>query len=146
MNGTLPSLKASRPFSVTILAVVVLILSVYYFTRLIVILRGWNFWAANLLPNSDWYLLLTGLVWGMIFLVGAAGLWLGWTPARKGMLILVPIYSAYLWIERFVLAQINHSSPNWLFFLIVTALTLVWTYWVLIRKSAKQFFGEYIYE
>jgi hypothetical protein len=142
MNGTLPSHKTSRPFSVTILAVVVLTLSVYYFTRWIVILRSWNFWAANLLPNSDWYLLLSGLVWGMIFLVGAAGLWLGWAPARKGMLILAPVYTAYLWIERFVLAQINHSSPNWPFFLIVTTLTFVWTYWVLFRKSAKQFFGE----
>jgi hypothetical protein len=58
------------------------------------------------------------------------------------MLILAPVYTAYLWIERFVLAQINHSSPNWPFFMIVTALTLVWTYWVLFRKSAKQFFGE----
>lgn len=110
------------------------------------IIRNWDFWGATLLPYSDWYLLFSGLIWGMIFLIGAAGIWSGWETARKGLLILAPVYTSYLWIERFVLALINTSLPDWPFFLALTIVILAWAYWVLTREVVKQFFGENIYE
>jgi hypothetical protein len=119
---------------------------VYYFTRLAVVLKSWDFWAAILLPEADWYLFFSGLIWGILFLISTAGLWLGWAVARKGLLLLAPLYTGYLWLERFVLSQINNSSPGWPFFLVVTFLALAWTIWVLQRKVVKQFFGENIYE
>ena len=135
-----------RPWSVTFLVIGVLLLSAFYFTRLYAVVKAWGFWKQNLLPFSDWYLFITGLVWGVLFLILAVALWFGFPWGRSGMRIAAIAYLAYDWIERLILWKLNTIGPNWPFLASASLVLLIWVLWVLSRPAAKIYFGDKSHE
>lgn len=130
--------KTSRPFSVTLLTLGVLILAVMNLTRLVRGAMLWDF-LAEILPLSPLYFVLTGLIWT---LTGGAllwGLWRGetWTP-RFTMLAALA-YSLYFWIDRLFLAS-SARMINWPFAAAANLLLLVWMWWIFRRPGTKAFF------
>ena len=131
--------KFSRPFSVTLLAVGVLILTVMNLARLIRAAELRAF-LAELLPISPLYFILTGLIWTLTGAVLLWGLWRGrpWTP-RLALLAFLA-YSFYFWFDRLFLAA-GAQMVNWPFALAFNLLLLFWLLWIFSRPWSRAFFG-----
>jgi len=84
--------RTKRPFLVTLLAIVVLLLSIANGGKVIVALTGWAALGALNLSIPLWLVVVTGAVWGVIWLVEAWGLWRLWPPARPAGITLFVIY------------------------------------------------------
>lgn len=131
--------RPGRPRSVTLLAVVVLILAGLNLNRLVQSLLQWDF-LRTLLPISPVYLAVSGLIWGGVGLTLFVGLWSGqpWVPglARWGSLA----FFLYSWLDRYLLenpATWRFKTP---FFIGATVLTLGLVFWILSRPKVKLFF------
>lgn len=134
--------RLHRPRSVTILSLVVLFFSGFYLTRTYVVLRNWTFWESQFLPYANIYLLVTGLVWGILFFGLAAGLWFGNSWSGRLLKIVMLLYIAFYWIERIFIEQQTSGGSNWLFVLVVTLAGLVLVFWLLSRPAVSRYVGE----
>jgi hypothetical protein len=137
-----PDRLDSRPLSVTLLIVLVLIFTGLNLLRLILTIQSWKF-LASLLLVSPWYLALTGLVW---FLLGCAliwGLWLGRAWAPVATKLISGIYVLYYWIDRLFAAHQAGLDAGWPFTLGVCLVILVWIFWTFTRQKIRNYFGAY---
>jgi hypothetical protein len=130
----------ARPFSVTLAAPGVLIISGINLLRFVEALRQWQFLSA-LLPISPLYLVLSGLAWGGIGLSIVWGLWLGYRWAAPSLRWAASAYTLYYWIDRLTLSSPDVET-NWLFAAVFNAIILSLIFWILSRRKAKAFFGE----
>lgn len=131
--------RRPRPFSVTLLALGVLTLAGINLLRFVVSLQQWKF-LTDILPISPVYLATTGLIWALVGLVLALGLWAGrrWSVAGTGLASLV--YSLYYWLDHlFVVAE--GMGRNWLFALALNLILLAVICWCLLNRKARTFFG-----
>jgi hypothetical protein len=134
--------KTKRPFSVTLLALGVLSIAVIQVIRFIQALNQWDF--LDSLPGvSPVYLAATGLIWAMLSLPLAVGLWFGQSWAPVFALIGVCAFFLYIWLDRLFVADLPltlESGSSWHFSLAVTIIILAFTIWILSRPKAKVFF------
>jgi len=130
-----------RPFLVTLLALLVLSITIIYLVRLINSITLWNFLAA--LPGiSPLYLALTGLI---LTLVGALlffGLWTGNPRAPRATRVLTVAYLSYQWLEWIQSVRVGNEFENWPFAAGMTLFVIIFIFWTLSRSDAKTFFGE----
>lgn len=135
-------MRPKRPFSVTLLAILVLSLVVVHLTRFAQVLRQWAFLTDLPLPVSPAYLAGTGAFWGAAGFPVMAGLWRGsrWAPAAaKGYLL---GYGLYHWLEQgWVMANPLRKS-NWPFSAGLTIVILAGSFLILSRPKARKFFGD----
>jgi hypothetical protein len=134
--------QGRRPFSVTLLALAVLIFAVVHLIRLASAVWQWDF-LMNWEGVSAPYLALSGLGWALAGLPLAWGLWRGkpWAPfaARTAFLA----YLLYAWIDRIFLAnpEITMGADSaWPFMAWASAISLLLVYWILSRSKAKAFY------
>ena len=130
-----------RPFLVTLLALLVLSITIIYLVRLINSITLWNFLAA--LPGiSPLYLALTGLI---VTLVGALlfwGLWTGNPRAPRATRVLTMAYLSYQWLEWIQSVRVGNEFENWPFAAGMTLFVIIFIFWTLSRSDAKTFFGD----
>ncbi len=139
-----------RPWSVTLLMAIVLIITAINLIRLVLSVRYWNFLSTRS-GISPIYLAATGLVWSIagIFLVW--GLWKAKTWAPRLMQAVTLTYALYYWLDHIFLMDhgmsggtgvVSMTLPlNWRFLAGVTALLLVFIAWTLSRAKVKAYFG-----
>lgn len=133
--------RPKRPFFVTCLALVVLIIAALHLVRLTQVISEWKFLSE--LPNvSPAYLAASGLAWVLLGLLLAWGLWRGsgWAPLAARFLSLT--YALYRWIERLIMARFGDPQSDWPFALAVTLVSLFIIYWGLSRPPVRAFFIE----
>ena len=97
-----------RPFSVTLLACLVLIITIVHLVRFIYAITWWRF--LTTLPGSP--PLLFAVTGFLGLLLGAAlfwGLWIGNSRTPLAARILVPLYIGYQWIEQ-IYSVMNGST------------------------------------
>jgi hypothetical protein len=138
--GNLPIITR-RPFSVTLLAIMVLIITGIYLIRFIQTLRLWGF-LSDLPGISPSYLAITGLFWTMVGLLLAWGLWRGRPGTPKAARIAVLAFALYYWLNRFVLANTSEDFVNWPFAATGTIILIGLNFWILSRPNIRTFFGE----
>jgi hypothetical protein len=121
--------------------VVVLTISVLNLIRFIQAISLWKILMG--LPGlSPVYLASSGLLWTLLGLPLAWGLWRGNVRAPAAARIICVAYFVYEWVERFIMARMGNELANWPFFLAVTLLSLGVIFWGLSRGNVKAFFGE----
>jgi hypothetical protein len=129
-----------RPFLVTLLAVLVLTITIVNLLRLVNTVALWTFLSG--IPGvSPFYLAVTGLVWTLL---GAAlfwGLWTGKSRAPRATRVLTIFYLGYEWLERIVFTGSGNELQNWPFLAILSIILILFTFWTLSRSDAKAFFG-----
>jgi len=129
-----------RPFSVTLLAWVVLIMALLSWLRLFEVIRQWKYLQSITPAPPVLYLALTGLIWGSAGTALVWGLILGrsWIPRlmRNSALI----YTIYYWSDRFLVADPAYIITRWPFALGLNITFLVFTFWVLGRPKTRLFF------
>ena len=135
-------LRARRPFLVTLLALLVLTITATHLVRFLLAVSWWDFLSS--LPRvSPIYLALTGLIWTLVGLPLAWGLWTGFTRVPQAMQIFTLVYALYWWLEKLWIARSNREeATNWPFAAGLTAVLLVTVFWTFSRPRAKAFFGD----
>ena len=129
-----------RPFIVTLLAVLVLSITIVNLLRLVNTIALWSF-LSDFPGISPLYLAATGLVWTLIGVVLVWGLWTGNPRAPKAARILTIFYLSYKWLEWIVLTTSGNKLQNWPFLVVLTIVVILFTFWTLSRSDAKAFFG-----
>ena len=140
----------SRPGSVTILAMGVLIITIINLSRLILSITYWDFLVSW--PGvSPLYMALTGLIWTLSGSLLLWGLWRAKNWAPRLMQAVVLTYALYYWLDHIFLvdhpmngamgAQRALLPVNWQFAVVVTVVCLVYTVWMLRRPKVKAYFG-----
>ena len=131
----------NRPAGVTLLGWGVLIIACVSLVRFGQAALHWDF-LSGLPAAAPLYIALSGLVWGILALFLAWGIFKGrgWAPfyARLGVLA----YAGYFWLDRWLVQQSPERWTNWPFLLGMTALLGGWTFWVLSRPLSRSYFGE----
>jgi hypothetical protein len=143
--------RLKRPWSVTLLALGVLIITVINLARFILSLRYWSFLASQPGP-SPLYLVLTGLVWAVAGSLLLWGLWKPATWAPRLMEAEVLTYALYYWLDLlFVRDHPVNGAPvavravlpiNWQYSAIVTVICLVYIVWALGRPKVNAYFAQ----
>ena len=129
-----------RPFGVTLLSITVLLTSILYFSRFYEAVRDWDF-MVMLLPFSPLYLVLSGLIWGLIGLSLFWGLWRGLFWAPRFTIAGLLAFLLYFWMDRLLMPAYPGRNSNGLFWLGVSIFLLGYCLLVLTRSKAKLFFG-----
>lgn len=129
-----------RPFSVTLLTLGVLTIATVNIIRFLLTILQWEF-LNDILPISPVYLAFSGLVWSLVLLPQAWGLWRGYSWAPRLTLITSLAYSLYYWLDRLLLTA-NYGGQNWPFVIVFNIILIVSIYWILSRRKASAFFGE----
>jgi hypothetical protein len=130
-----------RPFAVTLLAGLVLTITIVHLVRFVYAITWWRF-LSTLLGNPPLLIAFSGLI-GL--LIGSAlfwGLWIGHSRAPQAARILVPIYLGMLWIEQILSIQRGNRFENWVFMTMSSLVVIIFTYWALSTQSAREYFGE----
>lgn len=131
-----------RPFSVTLLTWVVLILTLLSWLRLIEVIRRWYFLQSLTPAPPVHYLAITGLIWGLLGVCLVWGLFLGRSWAYQLMKITAPIYALLYWLDRIMIADLSAIGSRWPFALGLTITLLAFTFWVISRPKTINFFGQ----
>ncbi len=142
----------SRPASVTILALGVLIITIINLTRLVLSILNWDFLVSW--PGvSPLYMSLTGLIWTLIGSLLLWGLWKArkWAPGLMQAVALT--YALYYWLDHVFLRDHPASAAagaqrvllpvNWQFAAGATVICLAYTAWTLNRSKVKAYFGMF---
>ncbi len=97
----------------------------------------------ELLPAwAFWYLLLAGMVWGLVGIPVLWGLILraGWT--LEWLFITALIYPLVYWLERLLLWQSPVAGSNWPFMLFLTLIWLGLVVWSNRSAKVRRYFGD----
>ena len=135
------NINRKRPFSVTLLAVLVLSITIVHLVRFINTLTLWNF-LTDLPSKSPLYLALTGLFG---FVAGAVVFWGLWTGKPRAPLatgLLTVIYLSLQWLEQILVVRAGNEFENWPFMVGMTLIGLIFVFWTLFHPSSKAYFGE----
>lgn len=138
-----------RPWSVTLLALGVLSITVINLIRFVLSIRYWSFLSARA-GISPFYLTLTGFIWSATGLVLFWGLWKAKIWAPRLMQAMALTYALYFWLDHIFLMDhpvggatgaIRALLPvNWQFSAGVTVVSLVYMVWTLGRLKAISYF------
>ena len=153
--STLPGVSAPppprRPYSVTLLAVGVIIISALNLARFVLSLRYWEY-LDKLTTVSPWYLALSGLVWALAAIPLTWGLLRRkiWVPRLMRAMALT--YASYFWLDQVFLQDHPLTAAeggarlllpgNWTFEAGLTIVLLAFTVWTLNRQSTQVYFGD----
>ncbi len=139
-----------RPWSVTLLVVGVLIITVINLIRLGLSIRYWSFLSSQS-GISPIYLTLTGLIWSAVGLYLMWGLWKAKKWAPRLMQAVGLTYALYYWMDHIFLMDHPVSGAtdafrlmlptNWQFSAGVTVICLVFMAWTLGRAKVRAYFG-----
>jgi hypothetical protein len=143
--------RPRRPFSVTLLAVGVIIISALSLARFGLALRYWEY-LDTLTTVSPWYLALSGLVWGLAGIPLVWGLLRRKTWAPHLMRAMALTYATYFWLDQVFLQDHPLTGAeggarlllpgNWTFEAGLTVALLAFIVWTLNRRATRLYFGE----
>ena len=137
-----PPSGKKRPLSATLLTWVVLILTSLGWLRLAAVLGQWSF-LESLSPAPPLvYLAISGLVWGVVGALLVWGLFLGRSWAPRFTQVSAPLYAAFYWLDRLLIADLSAISSRWPFAVGLTTLLLTFTFWVLSRPKVQHFYQK----
>jgi hypothetical protein len=127
-----------RPFSIKLVVFGVLCFAALNLLRFIRTIMEWDF-LKGLIQISPLYLLLSGLIWGVVGILLAYQTWRGWGKAPVFLFLVAILYMLYDWLDRLFLSQ--NQFINWRFILVADILVLGMLLYIYTRKNVKVFFG-----
>ena len=134
--------KRKRPRVITYLSILAFLFSSFYWIRFSQGIIQWETLVELPLSVSPFYLVITGLIWGLSGLGLGWSLWTGRPWARNFCLIYTLIYAIYFWIDLIWVAETQTLQTRWLFNLIVTLLSLPAVYFSLNSLSSQEYFNR----
>ena len=130
--------RPRRPWSVTWLALFVLIIAGSNLIRLIEALREWQF-LSQTIDVSPLYLAVSGALWIVVGFPLAWAIWRGWRGSNVLTLVAASAYSVYYWFDHLVMA--HGSLSNWRFAVGFNAFILLALVYIFTRRKVKDYMG-----
>ncbi len=131
----------NRPVTVTILAILVLLIAATNLIRFWAAIQNWETLVSIGVSPGPWYFALTGLVWGLL---GGWLVWIVWSGrpgCKKAVIALSGLYFIYYWLDR--LAFRNHIPPqNTPFIAGFGILVVFYIVFTLLLPSNQEFFSR----
>jgi hypothetical protein len=115
--------RRKRPKSVTFLALAVLYLGMVNLARARLALDSQSFARTLSLAMPLPYLAAGALIWGVVFVVAAFGMWRLWPWARKLLLGAIIVYQLHIWINHLLFDTSNYARQVWPFY---AGISLAW--------------------
>jgi hypothetical protein len=131
--------KPGRPFWLSVLAVLFLLLVAAGWLRFAEAWRFWDLLAKFAEKPGPLYLLLGGAAWGLAGLPAAIGLWFGWRWAIRVAWIAAVFYPLTYWLDRLLIDRAPQALTAWPFSLVVTLLWLGFVFINLRSRNAQRF-------
>jgi hypothetical protein len=134
--------SSRRPPAVTLLALAFVWAALSGWARLYLAVRDWPLLAELGVAGGPLYLALGGVLWGLLGLPAAVGLWTGkrWAPITARLAAVILFLS--FWFDRLLSAWIGTPPPNWIFALVVSVLAMVYTFATLALPASRGFFNR----
>ncbi len=132
--------RPKRPASVTALAVLVLSLAVLHAFGAWEAVRYWSFLQDLPLTVSPAYLLGRNLLWLVVGMVIAVGLWRGSPWAWGDAQIAAGAYATWYWLDRLFLTPAAMLELRWPALAALTAVSLLLTLVALRRPAGRAYF------
>lgn len=130
-----------RPVTVTIYALLVLIIAVHNLIRFWSAIQHWDTLSQLGIQPGPFYIALTGLIWAI------SGFWLAWTiwTGRPGVriatIVVASSYLVYYWLDRLIFQ--NHTpQKNTPFVVGITILVVFYTLLTLSLPSNQEYFSR----
>jgi hypothetical protein len=133
-------MKPKRPFSITILAILIFGFGVFHLARFGDALANWAF-LSNLLTVSPAYLAASGLVWGLAGIVVAVLVWLGVMWSRWVVIVVGLLFSVHYWLDEIFIVERTGLAQNWPFAAAINLVLLILIVWTLFRPRAVSWFS-----
>ncbi len=92
------------------------------------------------LPIPDWYLPVTGLLWGTVWLAFAAGLWIRKAWVTLALRVSAAAYVLWLWIEQIFLTRSSFAERTIPFVIVIPALLYTGLWFVLRSRKVRDYF------
>ncbi len=127
----------NRPASVTLLALLVLLIMCWNAVRLGMAIASWQVLAEYQARGGPLYVAISGAVWLVISAPLFAGLWQGKAWARKAFILASACYIAWYWFDRLF---IQYPRANWPFALATSLILLSFSILILFKKGNISFF------
>jgi hypothetical protein len=99
-----------RPLSVTLFALLVLLLAAENVWRAILAIQRYDLMQSLGVGTAAIMLLIIGFDWAIGFAIAALGLWRRRPWGRRWMLIAIAAYQIHLWIERLTLERASYET------------------------------------
>jgi hypothetical protein len=147
----LETIRIKRPFSVTVLMVGVLLITVLNIIRFLLSISYFGFLNSRL-AISPIYLVMTGFVWGLGGLCLFWSLWKvkSWAPMLMQAIALT--YALYFWLDWIFLSEHPVSGApsavgvllpgSWVFSAGITVIALAYVAWIMNRAKVKLYFSS----
>jgi hypothetical protein len=133
--------RAARPMVVTLLAILVLSITVLSLLRLYQAIALWDF-LAKLPGVSPLYLVLTGTLWTILSILVILGLWTGQLFAPSATRAFALLFVVYNWLERWWFSSRNGDQAITPFMVSLTLACLAFVFWTLSTPEARAYFGD----
>lgn len=128
-----PSSILHRPIYITLLAILVLIITIWNGLRLYLAIASWKVMAE--FDVEPLVLVISGGFWLLIGIPLFVGIWRGTYWGRKFAYLAILGYTSWYWYDRLFL---QHAHTNWQFELVVTLVLLFFTVYTLL--NCKNYF------
>jgi hypothetical protein len=126
-----PSSGKKRSFSITLLAIFFLAASILGWVRVAQTISQWNYLRSLPLSIPVWFLLVTGLIDGVIGLLAIAILWLRIPRSRYWVMAAASLYAVLYWGGKVLFSAARSTGKNIPFEVLVTFLLLIYTWMAL---------------
>lgn len=133
--------RPQRPFAVTLLALVGLLLAMLNLTGFAAGLARWSVFAPLALTIPLWMLVALEGVWGGLWLAAAVGLWRLAAWARRLALIAAPLYAIMIIAQGALLVEGDYELGRLPFTIVLAILFNVFSFAVLAGRGARRAFG-----
>jgi len=132
-------MPSKRPFGVTLLLWMVLILSAWGVTRFVAALQAWDVLHEFVASLSPLYLSITGAGWGVAGGVLLSGIWM-----RKSWTRYMIVTSIFIWLIEYWLERIIFQPPraNLPFAIVCSVIVIIITVSITILPGTKSFFTK----
>jgi hypothetical protein len=137
---SIPDSRPKRPFTVTVLILLVLCYSSLAWLGFFEALRHWEYLGELPLAIPLIYLALRGAFWGLVGLPLVWSLWVGRTWAWYAIQIAAALYATHYWLDRFFLADPAAISQRWPFAIGLSLFLLAYTFIILRLPKSRKFF------
>ena len=134
--------KPKRPWPVTLLVLIVLLVAGIQLMKFTMAIQQWDMIENTLTLVSPLFLTLTGSGWGLISIALGWGLWLGKSWARFGIQIAGVLYVLAIWIDLLWIAAPDLMQTRWPFSLGLSILGLGSLFASVYCPVSKLFFTE----
>jgi hypothetical protein len=132
-------IQPSRPFAMTLLAILLILISGMGLFRSGWYLLNWSYSISLMTPWRYWWLINSSLVCGLFGFPASYLLWKGERAGKKFTLFILGLFTLLYWIEKVFITANAAARIDWPFALVINLFVITSIISILLSPQADQF-------